>query len=99
MTYQYAFIEERLMALLEELEAQPELAASFPPEILGYAETMANIREWLDLAGEYGLACEVLVSLLESFDFKLAGKAAIKLLEVGLYFGFKFEGEASLPVV
>lgn len=58
-----------------------------------------KICEWLDPAGEYGLAYEFLVSLLESFDLKLSGNDVIKLLEVGLYFGFKFEGEESLSKV
>ena len=45
-------------------------------------------------AGEYGLVYENVVSKLEASPFKLSGKAAIKLLEVGLIFGFKTESES-----
>lgn len=43
---------------------------------------------------EYGLAYEVMVSLLERFDFKISGKSAVRLLEVGLYFGYKTDLES-----
>lgn len=93
MSRDQVFVEKRLLVVLEELESQPELASSFPPELLSYKDTLANVREWVDLAGEYGLAYEVMVNLLEQFEFKLSGKAAIKLLEVGLYFGYKTDLE------
>ena len=52
------------------------------------------MTEWLDDAGKYGLVYENVVSMLEVWPFKLSGKAAIKLLEVGLIFGFKTESES-----
>lgn len=36
------------------------------------------------------------VSMLEVFPFKSSGKAAIKLLEVGLIFGFKTELDSDI---
>jgi len=70
------------------------MAIFFPPDILGYEDTLFNIREWLEDDGEYGLAYEVMVSLLERFDFKISGKSAVRLLEVGLYFGYKTDLES-----
>jgi len=35
-----------------------------------------------------------MVSLLERFDFKISGKSAVRLLEVGLYFGYKTDLES-----
>jgi hypothetical protein len=89
MNRDHVFVEGSLTALLEELESQPEMAIFFPSDKLGYRDTLSNIREWLEDAGEYGLAYEVIVSLLESFDFKISGKSAVRLLEVGLHFGYK----------
>jgi hypothetical protein len=94
MSRDNVFVEESLTALLEELESQPEMAIIFPPDILGYEDTLSNIREWLEDDGEYGLAYEVMVSLLERFDFKISGKSAVRLLEVGLYFGYKTDLES-----
>ncbi|RMV01494.1 hypothetical protein ALP19_102237 [Pseudomonas syringae pv. tomato] len=36
------------------------------------------------------------MSLLERLPFKLSGRASVKLLEVGLIFGFKTEMEADM---
>ncbi|MCW0922005.1 hypothetical protein ACYSTU_14355 [Pseudomonas glycinis] len=88
------FVEKSLTALLEELESQPEMAIFFASDILGYEDTLSNIREWLEDDSEYGLAYEVMVSLLERFDFKISGKSAVRLLEVGLYFGYKTDLES-----
>lgn len=44
-------------------------------------------------AGEFGLAYETMISLLESFPFMLTGSAAVRLLEVGLIFGFKTDSD------
>ena len=93
MKNDYEFIENNLKFLLDEIKSQPEVASNFPPECLPFEEQVDLLSEWLQEAGEYGLAYESIVSMLEVFPFKLSGGAAIKLLEVGLIFGFKTESE------
>ena len=94
MKTDYQLIESNLSFVLAELGSQPEVASLFPPESLSYQEQIDQLSEWVDDAGEYGLVYENVVSVLEVFPFKLSGKAAIKLLEVGLIFGFKTESES-----
>ncbi|WP_354678907.1 hypothetical protein [Cupriavidus plantarum] len=87
-------IEANLLFVLKELEDQPEIAAYYPATTLSYEDQMAQIHEFIELAGEYGLAYEYIGGALESFPFRLSGTAAIKLLEVGLLMGFKSELES-----
>jgi hypothetical protein len=94
MKTDYRFIENNLSFVLAELGSQPEVGSFFPPESLSYQEQIGQLYEWVNDAGEYGLAYENVVSMLEVLPFKLSGKAAIKLLEVGLIFGFKTDSEA-----
>jgi hypothetical protein len=89
----HEIIESNLMLVLEEMEGQPEVGRSYPPDLMPYEEEMAQIREFIDLAGEYGLAFEYINGALERFPYRISGKAAIKLLEVGLLMGFKSEGD------
>jgi len=82
-------IETNLGIVLSEMEAQPEVARHFPPNVLAYGDLMAQIHEFIDLAGEYGLAYEYINGALETLPFKISGNATVKLLEVGLLMGFK----------
>lgn len=91
MNTHYQLIEKNLSFVLAELGSQPKVASFFPPESLCYQEQIDQLSVWVNDAGEYGLAYENVVSMLEVFPFKLSAKAAIKLLEVGLIFGFKTE--------
>ena len=93
MKTDYQLIERNLSFVLAELGSQSEVASFSPPESLSYQEQIDQLSEWVNDAGEYGLAYENVVSMLESLPFKLSGKAAITLLEVGLIFGFKTESE------
>lgn len=93
MNSNYEFIESNLMQVLEDLRGQPALADQFPDEGMSYEDQMGQISEWIQDAGEFGLAYEAMVSLLESFPFMLTGGAAVRLLEVGLIFGFKTESD------
>lgn len=93
MKTNFKLIEDNLLFILNELIDQPDVATHFPPEILNYDEHMKELHEFIDMAGEYGIAYELIVSLLEDFPFKLTGKAAVKLLETGLMMGFKTERE------
>lgn len=78
-----------LLFVLAEIGAQPEVGATFPPELLSYPEQGDQIREWIEGAGEFGIAYESIVTMLEQFPFHLSGQAASKLLEVGLKMRFK----------
>lgn len=86
-----SLVEANLLAVLAEVRDQPEVGSSFPAELQSYAEQVEQIREYIEDAGEYGIAYESLVSMLEEFPFRLSGRAAIKLLEVGLLMRFKTE--------
>jgi hypothetical protein len=91
MTANSKLIIDRLAAVLAEVQVQTHVAKHFPPEMQGFSEQVEQIREWIEDAGEYGIAYESLVSMLEAFPFELSGQAAIKLLEVGLLLRFKTE--------
>jgi hypothetical protein len=95
MTYEAAetgsLLEPRLLAILAEIQDQDEVGKTFPPDLMSFLETKKNIREFIEIGGEYGLAYEFLVSMLESNDFKISGPVAVKLLEVGLLMGYKTE--------
>jgi hypothetical protein len=84
-------IESNLLAVLAELSQQPAVGATFPSEMRSYPEQVEQLREYVELAGEYGVAYEALVSMLEMFPFQLSGPVAVKLLEVGLLMKFKTE--------
>ena len=87
----YHFIESNLLFVLDELSTQSEVAVHFPSEMQSYDEQMEQVREYIVDAGEYGIAFEAIVSMLELFPFQLSGQASVKLLEVGLLMGFKTE--------
>lgn len=89
----HELIEENLMLVLKEMEGQPEVGNSYPPDMMSYEDEMVQIREFIDLAGEYGLAFEYISGALERLPYKISGKAAIKLLEVALLMGFKSEND------
>ena len=84
-------IRDRLRFILAELRAQPPVAAHFSPETLSFGELIDQLDEYIEVAGEYGIAYESVVATLEQVPFVLSGKAAVKLLEVGLLLGFKTE--------
>ncbi|VVE72772.1 hypothetical protein PCA31118_04309 [Pandoraea captiosa] len=86
-----AQMKQNLMLILNEMADQPDVARYFPPTMLPYTELMAQIREFVELAGEYSLAYEYIVGALETSPFRVSGEAAIKLLEVGLLMGAKSE--------
>jgi hypothetical protein len=84
-------IETRLLRLLAELEGQVGVAAAYPANALPFSSEMKQIREFIEVAGEYGLAYESLVAAIESHPFALSGKTAVSLLELGLLLGYKTE--------
>ncbi|SDC59853.1 hypothetical protein [Paraburkholderia lycopersici] len=89
----FEFIEDNLIFVLDEMSAQPEVGQHYPANVMSYEDEIAQIREFIELAGEYGLAFEYINSALEQFPYRISGKAAVKLLEVGLLMGFKSEND------
>lgn len=89
MSVEACLIKDNLQKVLEEIAKQPEVAESIPPQQLSLPEQIEQIQEYLDYAGEYGVAYEIIVSLLESLPFNLSGLAAIRLLEVALLLRYK----------
>ncbi|GKT02460.1 hypothetical protein AVKW3434_23745 [Acidovorax sp. SUPP3434] len=83
-------LEENLRKILENIRQQDHLAPLFPKERLNFVDQMNSIDEFIEV-GEYGLAYENIISLLEVYSFVLHGVNAVKLLEVGLFFGFKYQ--------
>jgi hypothetical protein len=83
-------LKVRLLAILNELEKQTHVSATYPPHVLPFANEMKQIREYIEV-GEYGLAYESEVATLETHPFVLSGKVAVALLELALLFGFKTE--------
>ncbi len=84
-------METRLLRILDELERQLGVAAAYPEGALQFGDEMKQIREFIEVAGEYGAAYECLVAAIESHPFVVSGTAAISLLELGLLLGYKTE--------
>lgn len=84
-------IQRRLQQVLEEIRQQSQLSHLFGGDILSFEEHIEQLTEYLDVAGEYGIAYESMIAMLERAPFLLSSKAAIGLLEVALLFGFKTE--------
>ncbi len=55
-THNFDFIEDKLSGLLNEMEAQKNLSSCYPDDRLSFTDEMSKIKEFIDVAGEYGLA-------------------------------------------
>lgn len=88
-----ADLEPRLLCVLGDIERQDSVAATYSPDALPFREEMAQIREYIEVAGEYEIAYETLVAALEKHPFVLEAKAVISLLECALLLGFKTSRE------
>ncbi|SDJ54726.1 hypothetical protein [Pseudomonas abietaniphila] len=82
-------LESNLQMIFNEIKCQGQIGASFPPEMLSFDEQMEQMSEWLFDVGELELFYENLILLLDKYDFRISGSAAIRLLEVGLLMRFK----------
>ena len=91
MTLDTRMIAANLLAVLNEVRRQSDVGTVVPPELQSFQEQVEQIREWIEDAGECGIAYESLVSMLEAFPFQLSGRAAVRLLEAGLAMRFKTE--------
>ena len=90
MVLNYDDIAGRLAQVHKEMTLQGDsVKASYPSEGLSFEEEMEQIREFIEEAGEYGIAYECLVANLESAPFVITAKSTLALLEVALLFGFK----------
>ncbi|WP_295936035.1 hypothetical protein [uncultured Xanthomonas sp.] len=89
MKFDFELIEENLLAIIGELAEQTEVGAEFAGDEMSLSDQIEQMTEWVEGAGEYGLAYENIVCLLEGCPFILRGRNAVKLLELGLIFGFK----------
>ncbi|MDR0588474.1 MAG: hypothetical protein LBG61_05835 [Burkholderiales bacterium] len=87
----YNIFENNLLFILSEIEDQDEVGNTFSSEMLSFSEEKENIREFIEDTGEYGIAYEALVAILETHPFRISSTAAIKLLEVGLLMRYKTE--------
>lgn len=83
-------IESRLIQILEELERQTNVSATYPSGMLPFDQEMKQVREFIQV-GEQGAAYELLVATIQAHPFVLSGRAAISLLEAGLLMGYKTE--------
>jgi hypothetical protein len=82
-------LESRLLRVLTELEKQEGVSSSYPSGVLAFVDEMKQIHEYIEIAGEYGIAYETLVATIEAHPFVLSSRAVISLLELGLLFGYK----------
>jgi len=89
-------IERNLLAVLSEVENQPAVGELFPSELMSYAEQIEFLHELIEHAGEYAIAYESLVCLLENYPFQISSNVAVKLLEVGLLMQYKTERHEDL---
>lgn len=86
-------IEAALSQIIGEIAVQTDVGSRFPVGMQKFPHQVDQIKEFIDYAGEYALAYEYIICLLEQFPFVLTGQTAVKLLEVGLILQFKTECE------
>lgn len=89
MSTNFEVIEANLLAILSEIEPQVEIGMTFPESVMKFEDQIVLWREFIIEAGEYGPAYESMVATLEQYPFQISGPTAIRLLELGLIFGFK----------
>jgi len=86
-------IKNNLLSILREIEKQNYLAETYSKEELSFDDEMFQLFEYIDVADEYAVAYESIISTLENHKYILSGIAAVKLLEVGLLMKYKTERE------
>jgi hypothetical protein len=82
-------ILRNLVSLIGEIESQGNVGRQFPAEMQSLRDQSSQLREFVEHAGEYGVAYESIVAMLERFPFVLSGMGAVRLLEVGLLLKYK----------
>ncbi|PPV06216.1 hypothetical protein [Xanthomonas bromi] len=89
MNFYAELVEKNLLYIIDELAGQAAVRSEFSHDEMTLCDQIKQMTEWVEDAGEYGLAYENIVCLLEECSFFLRGLSAVKLLELGLIFGFK----------
>jgi len=92
MSVRQSYTEECLLLIIGELSTQHDVGNTFPPSLLSFTDWIDHLQEYTEHR-EWGIAYESLVATLEQYPFTLSGPASVKLLEIGLLFGFKTERE------
>jgi hypothetical protein len=87
-------IKNNLVQILDELKTK---RVELPPELLSFEEQLQQLEEWINYAGEYGIAYESIVVLLEDQALQITGSAAVRLLETSLLLGYKTDREKDKP--
>ena len=82
-------LNTNLLEVLDEICDQTEIGKLFQKDGLSFSEHIEQLREWILSVGEYGIAYESLVVMLEKYPFRVTGRAAVQLLEVGLCMQYK----------
>jgi hypothetical protein len=83
-------LEDRLLCILAEVERQHKALETCCSDKSQYVR---QVQEYIEVAGEYEVAYESIVALLEQGEFMLSGKAAVALLELGLELRYKTDRE------
>ncbi|OYR07538.1 hypothetical protein [Brucella grignonensis] len=85
-----AIVEKNLKFIAGELINKGEYYEPLYDNEMPYEEQIISIFEYID-HGEYGVAYENLICLLERSKTCVSAKATVKIIEVSLLFGFKTE--------
>ena len=78
-----ALLEAHLIGLAKELGTHIHEPNYLDESTKTFQESMEDVNEYIDV-GEYGIAYELIVALLEQAPFLVSANFALKLLKVGL---------------
>ncbi|TGL60643.1 hypothetical protein [Leptospira sarikeiensis] len=84
-------IERNLLAVIEEIAKQESVGALIPDTMLSLEGLVERLREYINIAGEYAIAYEIITSSLEKLPFTLQGGTIIKLIDVALIMGYRYK--------
>ena len=82
-------IRANLVSIFDGLSEQTAAAREFWGSEAESVQALAELRELIFDADEFGLAYEEIVCVCEIGTFVLKGSDAVKLLEIGLLLGYK----------
>lgn len=86
-------VYQRLIAIASELHEQKHLATKHWDSQDDFENEMCQIKEYIEEAGEYGIAYDVIIANLDQVPFQLSSKAVLGLIEVALVMGYKTEDD------
>lgn len=87
---------QRLGAILGELREQSNLATQHWDSREDFETEMNQIREYIEEAGEFGIAYDVIIANLAQVPFNLSSKSVLGLVEVALVMGYKTEDDCDI---